>query len=574
MSRTEPLRPSPTDPADPAPTGARAAARAALELAERARREGRHREGVALAAHAVALARAAGQPAPLAAALGCNALHHLRLGDCEASLACAHEALPLLQREREDAALGAELLCTMTMAYNELGLHAEALEHVMLALEAAGRSGSDSLLSWALNRAGVTYKCLGQPEESLRFLHQALDVARAIDGEEESFSALNNLASNHCEAAERAAERGDDARCVALAELAIRHAVEALAMAEASGNLHRVAVCHINLHRAWLQRRVFEPSIRHLGCCEEVALANGFRSLSLWAAGGRGAIRRAQGDLDGAVACYEDALAQARAIEERDREHEFHGELYRIHKARGDFARALAHHEALLELDRAQARQRADVRTRLLIGRMDVELARAEATRATLHAEVQRLRAERLAGEVETLSAQARELGRQAEEDALTGLANRRRVDEELARRLRRPAAAGRTLCVAALDLDHFKQVNDGFGHATGDDVLRAVAELLRGHMREGDLVARVGGEEFVALLDTASLAAAAEVCDRVRAAVQARDWAGVAAGLSVTVSVGVCEAAGAADARALLARADAALYAAKRGGRNRVVVG
>jgi diguanylate cyclase (GGDEF)-like protein len=303
-----------------------------------------------------------------------------------------------------------------------------------------------------------------------------------------------------------------------------------------------------------------------------VSLPNGFRSLALWAAGGHGAIRRAQGDLDGAVACYEDALRQAREIEERDREHEIHGELYRIHKARGDFARALAHHEALLELDRAQARQRADVRTRLLIGRMDVQLARAEATRATLQAEVQRLRAERLAGEVETLSAQARELGRQAEEDALTGLANRRRVDEELTLRLRRPPAAARVLCIAALDLDHFKQVNDGFGHATGDDVLRTVADLLRGQVREGDLVARVGGEEFVALMETSSLAAAAEVCDRLRAAVQAHDWSGVAAGLSVTVSVGLCEAGGACDARAVLARADAALYAAKRGGRNRVV--
>src|SRR5205085_4733073 len=155
----------------------------------------------------------------------------------------------------------------------------------------------------------------------------------------------------------------------------------------------------------------------------------------------------------------------------------------------------------------------------------------------------------------------------------LTGLANRRRIDRELPLQLASARERGVPLSVAIIDLDHFKRVNDRYGHATGDDVLRAVARILLDNIRSSDLLARMGGEEFVVLYNGTGIAVATEACERLRHAVEGFDWSHVAPGLTQTISVGVCEAADSPDVRDLVERADAALYRAKRGGRNRVQV-
>jgi two-component system cell cycle response regulator len=121
--------------------------------------------------------------------------------------------------------------------------------------------------------------------------------------------------------------------------------------------------------------------------------------------------------------------------------------------------------------------------------------------------------------------------------------------------------------------VDRFKQVNDTHGHAAGDAVLAGVAARTAAALRVGDLVARIGGEEFAVLLPGADLARAAEAGERIRAGIAASPIAAGALALAVTASVGCATlGAGDADGRALLARADACLYEAKRTGRNKVV--
>jgi len=157
-----------------------------------------------------------------------------------------------------------------------------------------------------------------------------------------------------------------------------------------------------------------------------------------------------------------------------------------------------------------------------------------------------------------------------AERDALTGLWNRRRSDAELATLLGPSPADRAPACVAILDLDHFKQVNDTYSHATGDDVLRLVAGILQaaaGH------AGRHGGEEFFLILP-GGLGAAAAVCEEIRSALAAYDWQTVAAGLRVTASIGVTPLLADDDARSVVRRADDLLYSAKHGGRNRIVAG
>ena len=122
------------------------------------------------------------------------------------------------------------------------------------------------------------------------------------------------------------------------------------------------------------------------------------------------------------------------------------------------------------------------------------------------------------------------------------------------------------------LDLDHFKQVNDTYGHLVGDEVLVAFAALVKERARRGDLVVRYGGEEFCVLLPATSLVAAVALAERIRAATAATPL--TARPIKITVSVGVTAYAGAREVRldTLLARADEALYRAKNEGRNRVV--
>jgi diguanylate cyclase (GGDEF)-like protein len=151
--------------------------------------------------------------------------------------------------------------------------------------------------------------------------------------------------------------------------------------------------------------------------------------------------------------------------------------------------------------------------------------------------------------------------------DALTGVLNRRGLDAELAQ----AASAGGAVIV--VDVDHFKQVNDRFGHAIGDRVLRQVAEVLGAVTRRGDRVARLGGEEFVVLLRDTSIEAAVRVAERARERLAAMAVDTPAGPVAITASFGVAEALAAGWPSTALARADAAMYEAKRAGRNRVHV-
>lgn len=156
--------------------------------------------------------------------------------------------------------------------------------------------------------------------------------------------------------------------------------------------------------------------------------------------------------------------------------------------------------------------------------------------------------------------------------DALTGIANRRAFDEALPREVARAHALGAPLALVAFDIDHFKRVNDAHGHAVGDAVLGEVARRAEGALREEDLLARTGGEEFAVLLPGATLDEARAIAERIREAVAGAPVAAGGASLAVTVSLG-CAVLGATDGAGDLAvRADERLYAAKHAGRNQVV--
>jgi diguanylate cyclase (GGDEF)-like protein len=158
-----------------------------------------------------------------------------------------------------------------------------------------------------------------------------------------------------------------------------------------------------------------------------------------------------------------------------------------------------------------------------------------------------------------------------ADTDPLTGLYNRRYMNRQLATLVQEKVA------LALVDIDHFKRINDRFGHEAGDNVLVRLAQTLQAHAEEVEhesaFAARIGGEEFVLALPGVDAATALDCCERVRAEVENSDWDQIAPKLRVTVSVGLAtQPVGGGAPSSLLGRADAQLYNAKRQGRNRVI--
>ncbi len=166
---------------------------------------------------------------------------------------------------------------------------------------------------------------------------------------------------------------------------------------------------------------------------------------------------------------------------------------------------------------------------------------------------------------VDRLEITSRQLEKLSLEDTLTGLPNRRNFELYAAELLRNGLERGQPPCVALIDVDHFKQVNDNYSHQVGDAVLRRIAQILKSHVREDDMAARLAGDEFVIVFKNAELRVAQQVCARIAAAVRAFDWPSIAAGLQSSISVGVAAALPGDTVESLTHRSDAAMYRDKK---------
>lgn len=208
--------------------------------------------------------------------------------------------------------------------------------------------------------------------------------------------------------------------------------------------------------------------------------------------------------------------------------------------------------------------QRSQARLRLLVDEKTADLAAKARTLEQLAQERGQL--------ADRLQLQSQAFERQANEDYLTGLLNRRAFDARLAEVFAHAQRSGEPLCLALVDVDHFKRVNDECSHAAGDSALREVAMLIREQCRSSDITSRWGGEEFVLLFPDCGLDESRRVCERLREAVERHDFDSLQAGLRVTVSIGLASHAGLGNHERLIQRADDALYRAKAQGRNRVM--
>jgi diguanylate cyclase (GGDEF)-like protein len=280
---------------------------------------------------------------------------------------------------------------------------------------------------------------------------------------------------------------------------------------------------------------------------------------------GRIAFRR--GSWDEALAATQRALSVAEERRRAVEQYECHELLSRIQERRGELDEALQHYKRFHELKQVKVNEETASRLTNLRVEHQVENARKDA-------EIERLRSLALEREVEERRLAQARLEAQASLDPLTGLHNRRHL-AVLADELARAVAEGRPVSLMIFDIDRFKRVNDTWGHRGGDRVLISIARELVRNSRDTDTPCRYGGDEFLVLLAGMDARAAGKAAERLRAAVSAAPVRFGEAAIAITISAGVAsiEPGARADLGSLIERADRGLYAAKQGGRDRIVV-
>ncbi len=445
-------------------------------------------------------------------------------------------------------------------------------------------------LSRAYNAIGVAYNFMLDFANARGYYQKALDLARQAEDGVGELRALGNLALTVSELDGAAAG------------LPLHR--EAMALSRASGDVHGEALQLGNICQRLYQVGDLDAA---RDTCDEAFERLSTLGLQRPRAGVRmtlGEIERNAGRLDAALVHYEAALADSvgvvPGVEIAVREG-----LAEVREQLGDTAGALRELRAwarlrgeLSERERQSAVAELEVRYQveqrqreLELLKLDAELHDAQLRRRTLLLvavlvalafaslaaaiswrgyRTQKQLEGILAARNRALEDALQKIGELASVDLLTGLLNRRAFGEQAARELARAQRSGQTVSLVLADIDHFKALNDRYGHLRGDQALKTVAETLRGGLRTTDLACRWGGEEFLCLLVGSDREAAVRAIDRVRAQL-ATSSALADIEPAVTITAGVARVDG--DLELALQRADLALYAGKNAGRDRVVV-
>jgi len=488
---------------------------------------------------AVVAAQRSGDPMLVGQMLSQRSAAHSLSGEFAKSLVDALAAQNVLDETKEAFAIATNLQ-NVGIAYRRMGEAARAEEYLLRSLEDEEIRSRWAYAMVSLLQLGYLYDETGRYDEARRMLADAVELCQRHESHADCGYARLGLAG------------------VEVNDGAPRRALEALERAEAdfaeSGDPGDPTM--VTLVRGQAMAR--------LGRDDE-ALALLDRAVATWTTEGN--------DRYLALALPE----RARLLERLGREADAIADLRRFIESHAND-------------DRLRAEQRTDfMREQFDASQREIENAELKAREALRLQEIEGLNAARrwqwtaislaavlvlvLAAVVLRQIAKARRLRLLAMTDPLTGLANRRHTDYRGSEAFKMARLTAQPFCVLAIDIDHFKAVNDTHGHAVGDTVLQRVGRECQRTLRKLDLMGRIGGEEFTGLLPETAEPAARQVAERLRAGVESLDLDDVVPGLRVTISIGVAQMRDAdPDFAGVLARADAAMYRAKQSGRNRVV--
>jgi diguanylate cyclase (GGDEF)-like protein len=517
----------------------------------------------ALAREIVGAARAGGLPGLEAAARMAEGAACDVTSDYEAALAAFAAAERLFDETGDRSGVAAATRAAGNVL-DTLGDFPAALERHLAAIAIADELGDERSRADGLRTAGISVSKGGDPETGIAYYRHSHEICARLGDRLGGARSLNNV--------------GINLKNLGRLEESLAALQEARDAFAGTGLLVNQAACLSNIGHTLERLGRLTEAREVLDEAARLAAQSGYQLGVANARAALGRVAMALGEFDQAQQQLAESLEIAEAAQARPEVVEARRALSDLARRRGDFRAALDHFEAYHRAERALFNAESDRKHRGLQVRHQVREARREAEihrlrnveLAAAYERVSRLNAslELAAREKEALLA---ELERQTYEDALTGLFNRRYLDRRLAEEFARAQRHRQPLTVALADADNFKRINDSYTHASGDAALRQIAGLLRASVRSTDIVARYGGEEFALVLIGVDRDGAMAVCESLRASVEGHDWNGIASGLRVTLSIGVCADTTLATHDRMLAAADAALFRAKEGGRNRV---
>jgi diguanylate cyclase (GGDEF)-like protein len=502
----------------------------------------------------------------ISAALGHRSEH-------EKGVACLVRARTIAQ-EIGDRDLEMRAQLNLSNSYNHIGDIATALELLYQCLHYFEEIGNTRVVAKVLLNIANNYNLLEEPEEAIRLAQQGLPIMEEIQDLHDTAKALCVLGTAYV-------KNGQD-------EQALEYFRCAVEVGETAGIPYIIAIAQGDIGDVLVRLKRYDEARIALEQAMEINGREGHERAYaefLQRLGSLYAIPDYSEHCDArALQMLHESEQIFSSIDIPPQIAPVYADLVEIYKRQGKLQEALEYCQRLRETEKRVFNQESDKRIRSLQIRFEVEKARQDA-------EIAHLRSIELAqalAEAERLRALADE---RARTDALTGVFNRRYLDERLAEEVERSSRHGRPLSVILLDIDHFKRINDTLGHHAGDKTLQCVAALLQQTCRTGDSIARYGGEEFALLLPETTLVEALALAEQMRACIESEAWntlfddfrdgsadhpeaAQKSSLTSVTISLGVSTLSSTIPALpiALLAEADRHLYTAKHTGRNRVV--
>jgi diguanylate cyclase (GGDEF)-like protein len=474
-----------------------------------------------------------------------------RAGNLSLSLSQSMQALTLLESTALPS-VEADILRNIAIIFGSLGNYAEGLKYGFKALHLVQSTGDGECEAHILSSIGVIYLHSKNIDESLRMFRQALQLNRELGGKRYEAQTLNNMSLS-------LNALGDH-------EEALVTSLEALRLAEETEFSGLLVTATGTVGETYLAMGDYSQASHYLHQYLAAARTAGSKRDETWALILLGETDHRQRLDTSAMPYLSQALDIAQQVGLRAEAARCHELLADIYEQQGDLKQALAQVKLLNQVKETIYNEDTARRIANLQVIHQVESAKRDA-------EIQYLKTIELQKEIEKRKESESALEELATLDALTGVLNRREFFILAEKEVQSTLQNQQPSSIIMLDVDHFKTVNDDYGHAIGDQVLTAIAQIIRDNLRREEVVGRIGGDEFAILLPGSDGRQGQRIAQRLHDKIASQSFKLDQGTFSLTVSLGVAELDRGHDdsLSALLDHADQAMYSAKRSGRNRI---
>lgn len=480
-----------------------------------------------------------------------KAVLYFHTGNYSHVINCVYRALPMLLKHKDEVMHG-RLLNILAAANFHLGNTAEGFQFSWQALEILEKTEETFWIATIYNNLGLQYLNMAHFEWAERYFFQAIEVLEGFEKQSKTYAEIyNNLCQLYLEIKqyEKALDYGRKAVDY------YKQSHDSFGEADTLMNLGRVYQTTKNIQ---LAKKSYEKAL-------SLTRKYNLRFLELNALIRLGEISIEEKETETALSYLKMGLSLAEDIGAKRELYKLHRLLSRVYKQESEFALSLEHFEQFYRIEQQVFDDREKQRIKSLEIMHQVESTRKDA-------EQYRAKSEILEEKLEKQQVVQKNLEQLSITDPLTGLYNRRHFDKIVQDDLTRSNLSEKKSAFIMLDIDHFKAVNDQFGHLAGDQVLVTLASLMRETLRQFDLIWRIGGEEFVIWLPETKCKQALLVAERFRTRIMEKTFSFEGNQVHITVSLGVaCTEDPSVRLTELFNQADQALYQAKAAGRNRV---